>query len=52
MVFNWRLSDNKSPQVFRTILSILADLSNAVVWIVSTGLLIMSNDNKVALCTP
>ena len=36
MVFHWSLSDNKSPQVSRTLLSILADLSNVVVWIVST----------------
>ena len=36
MVFYWSLSDSKSPQVSRTLLSILAVLSNAVVWIVST----------------
>ena len=36
MVFNWSLSDSKSPQVSRTRLRILAVLSNAVVWIVST----------------
>ena len=36
MVFPWTLSDNKSPQVSRTRLRILAILSNAVVWIVST----------------
>ena len=36
MVFHWSLSDNKSPQVFRTLLSILAVLSNADIWIVST----------------
>ena len=36
MVFRWSLSDSKSPQVSRTLLSILAVLSNAVVWIVST----------------
>ena len=36
MVFDWSLSDCKSPQVSRTRLSILAVLSNAVVWIVST----------------
>ena len=32
MVFQWCLSDTKSPQVSRTLLSILADLNNAVVW--------------------
>ena len=36
MVFHWSLSDSKSPQVSRTRLRILAVLSNAVVWIVST----------------
>ena len=36
MVFHWSLSDSKSPQVSRTLLSILAILSNAVIWIVST----------------
>ena len=29
MVFHWSLSDTKSPQVSKTILSILADLTNA-----------------------
>ena len=36
MVFHWRLSDNKSPEVSRTLLSILAVFNNAVVWMVST----------------
>ena len=36
MAFHWSLSGTKSPQVSRTLLSILAVLSNAVVWIVST----------------
>ena len=36
MVFHWSLSDRKSPQVSRTLLSILAVLNNAVVWMVST----------------
>ena len=36
MIFHWSLSDCKSPQVSRTLLSILAVLNNAVVWIVST----------------
>ena len=36
MVFRWSLSDSKSPQVSKTRLRILAVLSNAVVWIVST----------------
>ena len=36
MFFHWSLSDSKSPQVSRTPLSILAVLSDAVVWLVST----------------
>ena len=36
MVFLWSLSDSKSPQVYSNILSIVADLSNALVWKVST----------------
>ena len=36
MIFYRSLSDSKSPQVSRTLLSILAVLSNVVIWIVST----------------
>ena len=36
IVFHWSLSDSKFPQVSRTLLSILAFLNNAIVWIVST----------------
>ena len=36
MVFHWSLSDSKSPQVSRNLLSILAVLNNAVIWMVST----------------
>ena len=36
MAFHWSLSDSKSPQVSMTRLRILAVLSNAFVWIVST----------------
>ena len=36
MVFHWSLRDSKSPQVSRTLLSILTVLNNAVVWMVST----------------
>ena len=38
MVVHWRLSDSMSPQVSRTLLSILAVFNNAVVWMVSTPL--------------
>ena len=36
MVFHWRLSDSKSPQVSRTLLSILTVFNNAAVWKVFT----------------
>ena len=36
MVFHWSLSDSKSLQISRTLLSILAVLNNAVIWMVST----------------
>ena len=35
MVFHWCLSDRKSPQVSRTPLRILVNLTNVVVWMVS-----------------
>ena len=35
MVFHWSLSDCRSLQVSRTLLGILADFNNAVVWVVS-----------------
>ena len=40
MIFHWSLSDSKTPQVSRTLLSILTDLNNAVVLMVSTRPLI------------
>ena len=48
MVSHWSVSDNKSPQIFRTLLSILADLTNAVVWVVSTRPVISRSSS---LCT-
>ena len=36
MVFQWSLSNSKSRQVSRTLLSILAVVNNVVVWMVST----------------
>ena len=40
MIFHGSLSDGKSPQVSRTLLSIQADLNNAGVWIVCNRVLI------------
>ena len=40
MASHWSLNDSKSPQISRTLLSILADLNKAVVWMVSTHPLI------------
>ena len=45
MVFHWSLRDNKSPQVSRTLLSIPADLNNAVVWMVSIRHLISKSSS-------
>ena len=48
MVSHWNLSDSKSPQVSRTLLSILADFNNAVVGMVTTRPLISKSSS---LCT-
>ena len=48
MVFHWRLSDGKFPQISRTLLSILANLNNTAVWMVSTRSLISKSSS---LCT-
>ena len=45
MVLLRSLSDSKSPQVFRTLLNILADLNNTVVWMVSTCPLISKSSS-------
>ena len=45
MVFLGSLRDSKSFQVSRTLLSILADLNNAVVWIVSIRPLISKSSS-------
>ena len=42
IVFHWSLSDSKSPQVSRTLLSILVNHNNAVVWMVWTFFLFSS----------
>ena len=36
MASHWSLRDSKSPQVSTTLVSTLADLNNAVVWMIST----------------
>ena len=36
MVFHWSLSDSKSPNISRNFPSILADLNNALVWMIAT----------------
>ena len=45
MVSHWSLSGNKSPQVSRTLLSILADLNNPVVWMVPISPVISKSSN-------
>ena len=45
VVFHWSLSDSKYPQVSRTLHSILADLNNAVIWMISTYPLISKSSS-------
>ena len=45
MVFHWSLSDCKSSKVSRTLLSTLADLNNALVWMISTLPLIFKSSS-------
>ena len=45
MVFHWSLGDSKSPLVSMTLLSVLADLNNAVVWMISTHPLIFKSSS-------
>ena len=45
MVFHWILSDSKSPLVFRTPLSNLNDLNNAIVWMISAHPPISNSSN-------
>ena len=47
MVFHWSVSDNKSPHVSRTLLSILAVLNDAVVRMVSTRTPISKSSSPV-----
>ena len=44
--FHWSVSDKKSPQVSRTLLSILSDLYNAVIWKVSPRPLISKSSSS------
>ena len=45
VVLYWSLTESKSSHVSRTLLSILADLNNAVVWMVSTCSLISKSSS-------
>ena len=45
MVSHWSLSDSKSPQVSWTLLSILIDLNNAIVWMLSPRSLISKSSS-------
>ena len=44
MVFHWSLSDSQSPKVSKTLLSILVDLNDAVVWIIYLMGRVFAND--------
>ena len=58
IVFHWSLGDSMSPQVPRTLLSMLADLYNAVFWMLSTRPLmskcfsLFTNPLGIVLCAP
>ena len=58
VVFHWSLNDIESPQVTRTLLSILDDLNNAVVWMFFTRRLIFkssyicTNPSVTVPCVP
>ena len=45
MAYHWSPNENKCPQVSRTLLSILADLNTAAIWIVSTRPLISKSSS-------
>ena len=45
MVFHWSLSNRKSPQISWTLFSILTDLNNITVWMVSTCPLISKSSS-------
>ena len=45
MVFHWSLRDSKSTSVSRTLLTILTDVYNAVVWLVFTSSLISKSSS-------
>ena len=47
MIFLLSLSDSKSPQVSRTLLSILVDLNNVVIWMVYTHPLISKSSSTL-----
>ena len=46
MGFHWSLSNSKSPQVSRTLLSILSSLDDVVAWMVSTRPLISKSSSS------
>ena len=47
MISHWSLSDYNPPQVTRTLLSIMADLNNVIVWMVSTCTLISRSSSHL-----
>ena len=51
MVFHWSLSESKSPQVSRTLLSILTVLNNVIVWMVSTRLPTSNSSSPLSYCS-
>ena len=52
MVFHWSLRDSKSLQVSRTLFSILVDLNNAIVWMVSDFSVFFTKPLEIVPSTP
>ena len=52
MVFHWGLSDSKSPQVSRTLLSILAVIIVIVIIIIIIIIIVIIADDDVLLWVP
>ena len=47
MAYPRKLSDSKSPQVSRTLLTILADLNNAVIWMIPASPTISNSSGSI-----
>ena len=51
MVFHWCLRESRSPPISSTLLRILVDLNNAIIWMDTTCLLISKSSSSCTLIT-